>query len=549
MVVIPGLTRPLAAVGKRIDGWQDEEDRFSVVTKSSVTSAHCPQCTHRSRRVHGQYRRQLADQSCFGVPVTISVEIRRFKCSNAGCKLRTFAEPVDDLAARRQRRTKRLNGVLRRLGYALGGAAAGRLAAHLGIGVSADTLLRELRRAGGPAPTTPPIIVGIDDWAIARGHRYGTIIVDLQTRQPIDILDGRDSTIVAGWLRQHPTVRLVARDRAGAYSDAVHTVDASIEQVADRWHLLANMREAVEHLLIRQGAKLREAAKALSESIRIEGQAVTANTHRKVLPLNAWQRLGVERRAVRLARYEEVVRRRGLGESFKHIGLAMDIDQRIVSKFAGAGSFPERAPRARGSTLLDNHRQHVALRVAEGCVSPPHVWRELQSGGFTGSLGTVRSAMARDRAAAAETALQPGSHGFRCPSPRRAYAWVVGWQGRHTCERKQSDHQRFVDALCRIEPSISVGASLARNFLGLIHRRDLAGFDRWLDRAINCSVPEMRRFAESLRVDSAAVRAAFSSPWSSGQVEGQVNRLKFLKRQMYGRASLELLRLRVLHPN
>ena len=263
----------------------------------------------------------------FGVPVTISVEIRRFKCTNAGCTLQTFAEPVDDFAARRQRRTKRLNGVLRRLGYALGGAAAGRLAAHLGMAVSADTLLREVRRASGPAPTTPPIIVGIDDWAIARGHRYGTIIVDLQTRRPIDILDGRDSTIVAGWLRQHPSVRLVARDRAGAYSDAVHTVDPSIEQVADRWHLLANMREAVERLLIRQGAKLREAAKALSESNRIEGQAVTANTPQTVLRLNAWQRLGVERRAVRLARYEEVVPRRGLGESFKHIGLAMDIDQ------------------------------------------------------------------------------------------------------------------------------------------------------------------------------------------------------------------------------
>jgi len=134
-----------------------------------------------------------------------------------------------------------------------------------------------------------------------------------------------------------------------------------------------------------------------------------------------------------------------------------------------------------------------------------------------------------------------------CPS----WVWSkrLGWHGRHTTQRKQSDHQRFVDTLQRIEPSIAVGGSLARNFLGLIHRRDLAGFDQWLDRPRNCVVPELRRFATGLRADLDAVRAAFSSPWSSGQVEGHVNRLKFLKRQMYGRAGLDLLRVRVLHPN
>ena len=157
--------------------------------------------------------------------------------------------------------------------------------------------------------------------------------------------------------------------------------------------------------------------------------------------------------------------------------------------------------------------------------------------------------MARDRAAAAGTAPTTGVPKVPCPSPRRAYAWLVGWHGRHTTQRKLSDHQRFVQTLHRIEPPIAVGGSLARNFLGLIHRRDLAGFDQRLERARNCVVPELRRFATGLRADLDAVRAAFSSPWSSGQVEGHVNRLKFLKRQMYGRAGLDLLRVRVLHPN
>ena len=124
----------------------------------------------------------------------------RFKCCNASCAQRTFSESLGELATRSQRRTSRLTEALRRLGFALGGAAAGRLSAHLGIGVSGDTMLRVLHRTGCPTPKEPPVVVGIDDWAITRGHRYGTIIVDLERRQPIDVLGGRESTVVADWL-------------------------------------------------------------------------------------------------------------------------------------------------------------------------------------------------------------------------------------------------------------------------------------------------------------------------------------------------------------
>ena len=158
--------------------------------------------------------------------------------------------------------------------------------------------------------------------------------------------------------------------------------------------------------------------------------------------------------------------------------------------------------------------------------------------------------MARARAALSEK--QPThsrAPAVPYPSPRRAYAWLIGWYGREVGEPRSSHHRRFVETLCRIEPSIAAAGSLARHFLGLIHRRDLAGFDRWLARARSCGVPELTRFAASLRADLSAVRAAFDSSWSNGQVEGQINRLKFLKRQMYGRANLDLLRVRVLHPN
>ena len=138
------------------------------------------------------------------------------------------------------------------------------------------------------------------------------------------------------------------------------------------------MREAIERLVLRQHAKLREAATSLSEAIRAQSNPVTADSREAPLRLNVWQRLGVQRGAARRARYEEIVRRRDLGESFKQIGRAMELDQRTVSKFVSAGSFPERAPRTSGLTLLDGHRQYVVSRTTQGCVNPVLVWNELR---------------------------------------------------------------------------------------------------------------------------------------------------------------------------
>ena len=447
-----------------------------------------------------------------------------------------------------------MNEALCSLDYALGGSAAARLAARLGMTVSGDTILRVLRRAGCPAPAAPPVVIGIADWAIKRGHRYGTVIVDLVMRQPIEVLGRREATIVADWLGRHPTIEVVARDRAGAYSDAARTASPCAQQVADRWHLLSNLRDSVERLLVRHSAGVRETARLLGEALRIESQPITGDSHPTALPLKAWQRLGVHRRAARLARYEEVVRRRDLGESFKAIGRAMDLDHRTVRTFARAGAFPERATRMSGTTLLDGHREYLSSRVAQGCVMPAQVWRELQARNFTGSLGTVRSAMARAHAAASEAGpSRRAGCNIACPSPSRVDAWLVGWNAlgktERKTERKTTEQRRLIEILCRIEPEIAAAGSLARNFLGLIHRRDANGFDVWLDKASQSTALELKRFATSLKADLSAVRAAFTSPWSSGQVEGQVNRLKYLKRQMYGRAKLDLLRIRVLHSN
>lgn len=200
-------------------------------------------------------------------------------------------------------RTRSHARTLQALGHALRGEAAARLAAELGLGGSADTVLRELRRSAVARRRPAPRVVGIDDWAIARGHHYGTIVVDLERREPIDLFEGREATAVADWLRAHPTIKIVARDRAGAYSEAVETALPAAQQVSDRWHLLANLRDNVERMLQRLGPQMRQAA----QQVAVGG----ATLGRQGLPqgsgLRAWQRLSDDRRDLRLALYEKVM--------------------------------------------------------------------------------------------------------------------------------------------------------------------------------------------------------------------------------------------------
>ena len=232
--VITGISRSLIAVGKKVIRWDEQDGLIIVEAASSVRSAACPGCHCWSNRIHGGYFRHLVERPCGEQQVVLSVEVRRFKCASVSCPRRTFAEDIHGLAGRHQRRTRSQARALQALGYAFGGAAAARLAANLGLHTSAATVLRELRRAGAGRRKTPPRIVGIDDWAIARGHRFATIVVDLERREPIEVFAGRKTTSVAEWLRANPTIEVVARDQAGAYSEAVEIALPPAKQVSDR---------------------------------------------------------------------------------------------------------------------------------------------------------------------------------------------------------------------------------------------------------------------------------------------------------------------------
>jgi Transposase/zinc-finger of transposase IS204/IS1001/IS1096/IS1165/Homeodomain-like domain len=399
-------------------------DIDNLIVHLAITTpvAACPLCGSDARNVHSRYFRRLADLPCFGRAVRLRVAVRRFSCPLPECPRRLFAERLPGFAEPHARTTSRLRQAHESIGCALGGEAGARLTISLSMATSPDTLLRRVKQLkDGSAPS--PRFVGIDDWAWCKGQRYGTIVVDLERGVVVDLLPDRDAETVKTWLNEHPGVELVSRDRWSAYAQAAAEADAKPQQVADRWHLLKNLREAIERLFERQSPVIGEALRAAETPARPAcSPVVTVTAEARPTaepsppvppsepcamtdepgppepvepsppeppsePASESPRLQVRRakRQRRVGRFEQVHQRHRQGHSERRIARELGMSRKTVRRYLRRESCPDWIPGRPRRSTVDAHREWIDARLAEGLTNVVELHRQLTERGFKGS--------------------------------------------------------------------------------------------------------------------------------------------------------------------
>lgn len=504
--------------------------------------ARCPGCGTLSNRVHDRYVRRPLDEPWRGFVVRWHLTVRRFCCDVPTCPRVTFAEPFGALLAPRQQRTVACTTLLNEVAQALGGEAGARLATHLGVPVSADTLLRLLQQLPDAAIGTVRVL-GVDDFALRRGQRYGTLLVDLETHQPIDLLEGREATVLRDWLHAHPEVEVVVRDRAEAYAEGARAGAPEAQQVADRFHLVQNVGEALQEVL--RGRRRRiEIASEHEAAEATETSGVTPTVPEP--PPSRTQQQVAAQRARRVARWEEVQRRREQGESIQGIARAMGMHRRTVRHLLATPQPPRNRPPAQPrpagltSPTLQPYVAYLQDRWQAGCHNAAQLKREIVAQGYAGSYTLLQQALRAWRPVRRQHRRKGDP-----PTPK-----PQSFSVRALCLRPAAQlddtRRQALDTLLAQEPDIAVAHALVERFRTLIAERDIAALTVWLADARASDLPAFVSLANGLEADWSAVEAALRTAWSTGPVEGHVHKLKLIKRQGYGRASLALLRRRVL---
>ena len=531
---------------------QDTPDRLVVTVQDTREYVCCPSCGQPSRRIHSHYLRVTQDTAVGDRAVEVHLHVRRLRCDTATCSHLIFAETWPTWLDARVQRTSRLAQVQRSVGMALGGEAGKRLLTLLHEGTSGDTLLRLIRMQDLPEHP-PPRILGVDDFCFRRGKTYGTLLIDLERHRVIDVLPDRLAATLAEWLTAHPGIEIISRDRYGDYARGAATGTPNAQQIADRFHLLKNLRDVSETWLKRHRAALIESGSALvipseqavpdvSPAVRPPTAPAANATFRRLTAV-------LEARAARLARYERATALHAEGYSVRAVAGMTGIGRTTVAHWIKAGRFPGRASvLAAVAPYADLVRERVLQQEWTG----KQIVEEVVALGYTGPANGVYELLRWLRVGHLLPSIED-QQGQRTtsavPTLKRYSAKQGAWLFIQAPEKlKTRDQERLTALYETVDTSRSV-YTLVQEFAHLLRHRPqdaAARLKTWLVQAKASTVVELARFAQGIGKDFSAVMGAVTSSWSNGQVEGQVTRVKLLKRQMYGRAKFDLLRARIL---
>jgi transposase len=513
-VWIGGLNPPGLVVERQsvIDGVVEVSGRVAGAV------GRCPDCGTSSSSCHSRYVRTLSDLPISGALVKLRLSVRRFRCKQRSCLRKTFSEALaPSLGRRHGRRVARCDELVHAVGLALGGRPGSRMMARLAAPWSKDTLLRTVRRkaaTGGPAPAAT--VIGIDDFAWRRGHSYGSIVVDLERRKVIDILPDRQRGTIVAWLKENRQVRVICRDRGPGYGAAAAEAAPQARQVADRWHLFENASAAFLSAVRSELPRLR---KALSPETPVDPET-----------LSKAERIGWEAAVTREAVNDQILALAAQGVPLKTMARTTGVSRQTIRKIVRGQRHDMFRTR---QSSLDPWRVRLEAEWTGGCRNGAELWRRLQASGFAGSLRVVGEWATRRR--------RDDRLGQTAGPSLSARTIARGL----TAERAAGSARiALVNATIETAaPDLIAARDLLDRFHAMMRSKDEAGLVPWIASAKHS---KLASFAAGIEADRDAVAAAIVEPWSSGQVEGKVNRLKLIKRQMYGRANLDLLRARLM---
>jgi transposase len=522
---------------------------FSVT--STHTTAQCPLCGSPTQRVHSRYERTLADLPCVHFTLTLLVTVSKFFCPNLECHRRIFTERFPAVAAPWARKTARLVKHLQAIGLALGGAAGARLGMQLGYQSCGSTLLNHLQSLPLPQFDVPKVL-GVDDFAFRKGHHYGTILVDLETHQPVALLADRKAETLVTWLEAHPGIEVLSRDRSKTYRNAMNEGAPEALQVADRFHLVKNLSDALEQAFGSYRSELKAAEQSQHPGSITETPEETVLAIAKPTATEESQQRIQQNQHRKIEQQKAIKALRAQGWTQAATAQKVGVSLRTVERYSRWPDFPETPARRStfGRSVLDPYKPQLLEWWNQGIRELSILMKLLAPCGFEGSLRTLQRYLSGLREAQGlppvrikvNQALPKVVDPQTPPLTPRQAAYLVVLRP----ENRQAEETDLLEQLAQQHEDLARLIELADAFLELLRKRQADVFDDWLMKAASCTIKPLKTFVKGLFDDYAAVKASLMSEVSNGPVEGLNNKLKMLKRQMYGRASLELLEKRLV---
>jgi transposase len=467
--------------------------------------------------------------------VRLRVFARRFFCIEPSCPRKIFAERFVGLLRRYSRRTEETTGLLLAFAQRAGGEAGARLSQAAGVPTSPDTL-RRLRKQAFVTDAAPETL-GVDDLAFRRRQRYGLILVDLAERRPIDVLPDDESSTLATWLRAHPGAKIIARDRGLRVRDGVTLGAPGAIQVADRFHLLRNVVDALDQL---QRQRRSAGSAAFGHGVRAPPVA-TVDPPPLPDPTPESKR-GERWRSYRAGpdQWERARALRAQSWSIQAIGRELSLSPKTVRRLLNRATPPnqEYVRRRHVPRLVEPFLPYLLQRWADGCRNGRLLTREIEQLGYLGKGSAVRWMIARWR--------PPKARG---QPKRRLLTRHVAWLLLRTPDLLKEEERAGLERVLAADALLDAGYKLVQRFRAALHDLDVTAFKNWLFDAAASELMPFARLAAGMTDDLEAITNSFRYPWSTRPVEGHINRVKLIKRAGYGRAKLPLLRARILGPN